>query len=165
MVRSPRAPTAAQQHRRIGDFVKLGPNITTSQLEEELLNSSSGDLTDGKLRPQGLLPKLATGSLYFEDVDRLPLSAQRRLSTLCQEREFRRSGESFLRRCDTALLSPRRLLRATPMAQDTHRYRHGYCTTACATATRLRRFHSGNGISTRGTHGQDLQTRPVQFSD
>ena len=69
-----------KQHRRIGDFVKLGPNITTSQLEEELLNSSSGDLTDGKLRPQGLLLNLATGKSVLRG--RGPTSAECSTSTV-----------------------------------------------------------------------------------
>jgi two-component system response regulator HydG len=74
-------------------------------LESELFGAARGAFT-GALEPRdGLLHRADGGTLFLDEVADLPMRAQTSLLRTLQEKEYRRLGESAVRRSDFRLVS------------------------------------------------------------
>src|SRR4051812_9411734 len=79
--------------RRSAPFVKvLCPAIPEDLLESELFGHEKGAFTDAHATKVGRLEAAAGGTLFFDQVEELPLSLQAKLLRVIEERRFERVG-------------------------------------------------------------------------
>ncbi len=78
--------------------------LSEGAIERELFGQSSG-IHPGARERKGQLEMADGGTLFLNEVDRLPMSAQVRLLRFLQEKEFERSGGSTAIRADTRIIS------------------------------------------------------------
>ena len=87
-------------------FVSLNCGaIPESLFENELFGHSAGAYTDAKSTQVGLVEAANGGTLFLDEVDGLSRNNQVKLLRLLQEKEYRRLGDSRLRRANVRLIS------------------------------------------------------------
>jgi two-component system, NtrC family, response regulator GlrR len=74
-------------------------------LENELFGHVGGAFTGARVKSEGLVAAAEGGMLFLDEVDSLPLAAQVKLLRFLQEKEYRRLGETSLRRADIRVLA------------------------------------------------------------
>lgn len=73
--------------------------------ESEMFGHSIGAFTGANGSQPGLVGAAEQGTLFLDEIDALPLSGQVKLLRLIQQREYRRLGESFVRRADIRIIA------------------------------------------------------------
>ena len=92
--------------RAKGPFVAVNcAAIPDSLFENELFGHVEGAYTDARSKSGGLIAASECGSLFFDEVDQLSIRSQVKLLRLLQEKEYRRLGESQLRKADIRVIS------------------------------------------------------------
>jgi len=92
--------------RRDEMFVKLNcGQLSETMLECELFGYTRGAFTGAAQPRAGRLELADQGSLFLDNIDRMPLSLQERLLPVLEKREFRRQGDSRPIRTDIRLLA------------------------------------------------------------
>jgi DNA-binding NtrC family response regulator len=97
--------------------------IPDTLFENEMFGHSAGAYTDARTRSEGLVTAADGGTLFFDEVDHLPPAAQVKLLRLLQEKEYRRLGETRVRRANVRVISatntePERAIECGGLRQD-----------------------------------------------
>ena len=79
--------------------------MPTELVENELFGHVKGAYTTAHAGRSGLVREAEGGSLFLDDVDCLPLSAQVKLLRFVQEREYRPVGSNSVQRADVRLIA------------------------------------------------------------
>jgi two-component system, NtrC family, response regulator GlrR len=79
--------------------------IPSSLFENEFFGHAAGAFTGARRNADGLLAEAEGGTLFLDEVDALAKHDQVKLLRVLQEREFRRLGESFVRRANVRIVS------------------------------------------------------------
>jgi two-component system, NtrC family, response regulator GlrR len=74
-------------------------------IEDELFGHVKGAYTHAHMNRLGLVHEAQGGTLFLDDVDCLPLSAQSKLLRFLQEREYRPVGSNTIRRADVRVIA------------------------------------------------------------
>jgi two-component system response regulator GlrR len=74
-------------------------------IEDELFGHVKGAYTHAHVNRLGLVHEAQGGTLFLDDVDCLPLSAQSKLLRFLQEREYRPVGSNHVRRADVRVIA------------------------------------------------------------
>jgi transcriptional regulator with PAS, ATPase and Fis domain len=74
-------------------------------LENELFGQAGGAVTGPPPQGKGLVDAADGGTLYFDQVDSLTLICQVKLLRLLQEKEYRRLGETRIRRVNVRIIA------------------------------------------------------------
>ena len=74
-------------------------------IEDELFGHVKGAYTHAHVNRLGLVHEAQGGTLFLDDVDCLPLSAQSKLLRFLQEREYRPVGSNQVRRADVRVIA------------------------------------------------------------
>ena len=74
-------------------------------VEDELFGHAKGAYTTAMVAREGLVREAEGGSLFLDDVDCLPLSAQAKLLRFLQEREYRLIGANTVRHADVRVIA------------------------------------------------------------
>ncbi|WP_223642386.1 sigma 54-interacting transcriptional regulator [Corallococcus sp. EGB] len=94
-----------RSHQR-GLFVAINCGALPSELlENELFGHVSGAFTGARPTSEGLVASAEAGTLFLDEVDSLALASQVKLLRFIQEREYRRLGESRMRRADVRIVA------------------------------------------------------------
>ncbi len=92
--------------RASGPFVAVNCGALPPDLiENELFGHAAGAYTGAQRLQGGLVEGAEHGTLFFDEVDALPLQAQAKLLRFLQEREYRPLGTSRPRRADVRVIS------------------------------------------------------------
>ena len=87
-------------------FVALNASSISDELfESEMFGHAKGAFTGATSAREGQVAAAEGGTLFIDEVAELTPRAQARLLRFVQEREYRRVGESFLRRADLRVLT------------------------------------------------------------
>jgi len=96
----------AQSPRARGSFVAVNcAALPDALLESELFGHARGAFTGALQAREGLLQRADGGTLLLDEVADLPMRAQIALLRTLQEKEYRRLGESSVRRSNFRLVS------------------------------------------------------------
>jgi DNA-binding NtrC family response regulator len=96
----------ACSRRRDGPFVVVNcSNLGGDLLENEIFGHARGAYTGAHAAGEGLASAAEGGTLFLDEVDSLPLSSQAKLLRFVQQREYRRLGETFVRRADVRFIA------------------------------------------------------------
>ncbi|MFX0194761.1 MAG: sigma-54 dependent transcriptional regulator [Candidatus Hodarchaeota archaeon] len=79
--------------------------IPTELMENELFGHVRGAFTGASLSQAGVIQEAEGGTLFLDDIDALPLSAQVKLLRLLQEKEYRRLGSPKVCQTDVRIIS------------------------------------------------------------
>ena len=79
--------------------------MPTELIENELFGHAKGAFTTAHMSRSGLVSEAEGGSLFLDDVDCLPLSAQVKLLRFLQEHEYRPVGSTTLHRADVRVIA------------------------------------------------------------
>lgn len=79
--------------------------IPTELMENELFGHVRGAFTGASLSQAGLIQEAEGGTLFLDDIDCLPFSAQVKLLRLLQEKEYRRLGSPKVGQADVRVIS------------------------------------------------------------
>jgi DNA-binding NtrC family response regulator len=79
--------------------------IPTELMENELFGHVRGAFTGASFSQTGLIHEADGGTLFLDDVDCLPLSAQVKLLRFLQEKEYRRLGSPKLAHADVRIIA------------------------------------------------------------
>ena len=79
--------------------------IPLELMESELFGHVKGAYTTAVTAREGLVPEAEGGTLFLDDIDCLPLSAQAKLLRFLQEREYRMVGENRVRHADVRVIA------------------------------------------------------------
>jgi DNA-binding NtrC family response regulator len=79
--------------------------IPDSIFENEMFGHAAGAYTDGGRRAEGLISAAEGGTLFLDEVDSLSQSAQVKVLRLLQEKEYRRLGDTRLRKANVRFLA------------------------------------------------------------
>ncbi|MBI2354916.1 MAG: sigma-54-dependent Fis family transcriptional regulator [Deltaproteobacteria bacterium] len=79
--------------------------IPEALIESELFGHKKGAFTGAVSDRPGLFEQAERGTLFLDEIGELPLSMQTKLLRVIQEREFRRIGDSVVRKADVRILS------------------------------------------------------------
>lgn len=79
--------------------------IPTELMENELFGHVRGAYTGASLSQTGLVHEADGGTLFLDDIDCLPLSAQVKLLRFLQEKEYRRLGSPKVRQADVRIIA------------------------------------------------------------
>jgi two-component system, NtrC family, response regulator GlrR len=74
-------------------------------LENELFGHVGGAFTGARPQSDGLVAAAEGGTLFFDEIDSLPLPCQVKLLRFLQEREYRRLGETRLRSANVRIVA------------------------------------------------------------
>src|SRR5690242_2056168 len=74
-------------------------------LENELFGHVGGAFTGARPQSDGLVAAAEGGTLFFDEIDSLPLPCQVKLLRFLQEKEYRRLGETRLRRANVRIVA------------------------------------------------------------
>lgn len=86
-------------------FVPINCGSMPSELfENELFGHEQGAFTDARQSRRGLIAETEGGTLFFDEVDSLPLSAQVKLLRFLQERQYRPLGGHY-RQADVRVIA------------------------------------------------------------
>lgn len=92
--------------RRNNPFVAVNcAAIPESLIESELFGHKKGAFTGAVADRPGLFEQAEGGTLFLDEIGELPLLMQTRLLRVLQEREFRRVGDSVVRKSDVRILT------------------------------------------------------------
>ena len=95
-----------RSHRAKAPFIPVNCGALPSDLiENELFGHVGGAFTGARPQSFGLVAEAEGGTLFLDEVDSLPLSAQAKLLRFVQEKEYRRLGETRLRRADLRIVA------------------------------------------------------------
>lgn len=78
--------------------------LTTALFETELFEQSSGQCTDRRVRPAGLVQSARGGTLFLSDLHKLPGPAYVKLSSLIHDQEYRRIGNQHVATADIRIV-------------------------------------------------------------
>jgi DNA-binding NtrC family response regulator len=96
----------ACSRRRGGRFVALNASSLSDELfESEMFGHARGAFTGAQLARDGYVAEAEAGTLFIDEVADLSLRAQAKLLRLLQAREYRRLGETELRRADIRVVT------------------------------------------------------------
>ena len=79
--------------------------IPESLIESELFGHKKGSFTGAGADRPGLFEQAEGGTLFLDEIGELPLLMQTKLLRVLQEREFRRVGDSVVRKTDVRILT------------------------------------------------------------
>jgi DNA-binding NtrC family response regulator len=79
--------------------------LPTELFENEVFGHVGGAFTGARQYSEGLVSAAEGGTLFFDEVDSLSLSAQVKLLRFLQEKEYRRLGEARLRRANVRIVA------------------------------------------------------------
>jgi two-component system response regulator AtoC len=92
--------------RRQAAFVPVNCGaLPADLLENELFGHVRGAFTGARLHSEGLVAAADGGTLFFDEVDALALISQVKLLRFLQEKEYRRLGETRLRRANVRIIA------------------------------------------------------------
>jgi DNA-binding NtrC family response regulator len=74
-------------------------------IENELFGHVAGAFTGARPQSEGLVAAAEGGTLFFDEVDSLPLACQAKLLRFLQDKEYRRLGETRLRRANVRIVA------------------------------------------------------------
>ena len=79
--------------------------IPLDLIESELFGHVRGAYTTANTSRQGLVAEAESGTLFLDDIDCLPLSAQSKMLRFLQEREYRMLGANAVRKADVRVIA------------------------------------------------------------
>jgi DNA-binding NtrC family response regulator len=92
--------------RAAGNFVAVNCGGMPSELfENELFGHVGGAFTGARQKSEGLVAEAENGTLFIDEVDSLPMPCQVKLLRFVQEKEYRRLGETRLRKADVRFIA------------------------------------------------------------
>ena len=95
-----------QSPRAKAAFVPVNCGAIPDQLlENELFGHVGGAFTGAQPRTEGLVATAEGGTLFLDEVDTLSLAGQVKLLRFIQQKEYRRLGETRLRRADVRFIA------------------------------------------------------------
>ena len=95
-----------QSPRAKASFVPVNCGAIPDQLlENELFGHVGGAFTGAQPRTEGLVATAEGGTLFLDEVDTLSLAGQVKLLRFIQQKEYRRLGETRLRRADVRFIA------------------------------------------------------------
>jgi two-component system response regulator GlrR len=95
-----------QSDRRAASFVAVNCGALASDLlENELFGHIGGAFTGARPQHQGLVAEAEEGTLFLDEVDTLSPANQVKLLRFIQEKEYRRLGESRVRRVNVRFVA------------------------------------------------------------
>ena len=95
-----------RSHRAKAPFVPINcGGLPSDLIENELFGHVGGAFTGARPQSTGLVAEAEGGTLFLDEVDSLPLAAQAKLLRFLQEKEYRRLGETRLRRADLRIVA------------------------------------------------------------
>jgi DNA-binding NtrC family response regulator len=74
-------------------------------IENELFGHVGGAFTGARPHSDGLVAAAEGGTLFFDEIDSLPLPCQVKLLRFLQDKEYRRLGETRLRRANVRIVA------------------------------------------------------------
>jgi two-component system, NtrC family, response regulator GlrR len=80
-------------------------NLSSHLLENEVFGHARGAYTGAHAAMGGIAAAAEGGSLFLDEVDTLPAASQAKLLRFIQTKEYRRLGETSLRRADVRLIA------------------------------------------------------------
>ncbi|RKH44858.1 sigma 54-interacting transcriptional regulator [Corallococcus llansteffanensis] len=87
-------------------FIPVNCGALPAELfENELFGHQSGAFTGARTRTQGLVAEAEHGTLFLDEVDALPLSAQVKLLRFIQQKEYRPLGASRMQHSDVRIIA------------------------------------------------------------
>lgn len=87
-------------------FVPVNCGALPAELfENELFGHVSGAFTGARARSQGLVAEAEHGTLFLDEVDALPLSAQVKLLRFIQQKEYRPLGATRMQQSDVRIIA------------------------------------------------------------
>jgi DNA-binding NtrC family response regulator len=88
------------------NFVAVNCGGMPSELfENELFGHVGGAFTGARQKADGLAAEAESGTLFIDEVDSLPMPCQVKLLRFVQEKEYRRLGETRLRKADVRFIA------------------------------------------------------------
>jgi two-component system, NtrC family, response regulator GlrR len=95
-----------RSRRRTGPFVVVNcSNLTGDLLENEIFGHARGAYTGAHAAGDGLAASAEGGTLFLDEIDALPKTSQAKLLRFIQQREYRRLGETRVRRADVRFIA------------------------------------------------------------
>jgi DNA-binding NtrC family response regulator len=95
-----------RSHRSKAPFIPVNcGGLPSDLIENELFGHVGGAFTGARPQSAGLVAEAEGGTLFLDEVDSLPLAAQAKLLRFLQEKEYRRLGETRLRRADLRIVA------------------------------------------------------------
>jgi two-component system response regulator AtoC len=92
--------------RNKAEFVPVNcGGLPADLLENELFGHVGGAFTGAKPQTEGLIATAEAGTLFFDEVDSLALICQVKLLRFLQEKEYRRLGETRIRRANVRIIA------------------------------------------------------------
>jgi len=92
--------------RSRGPFVPLNcGGIPAELFENELFGHAEGAFTGARQRAEGLVAAAENGSLFLDEIDSLPMPSQVKLLRFLQNREYRRLGETTVRKANVRIIA------------------------------------------------------------
>jgi two-component system, NtrC family, response regulator GlrR len=89
-----------------GNFVAVNCGGMPSELfENELFGHVGGAFTGARQKSEGLVDEAENGTLFIDEVDSLPMPCQVKLLRFVQEKEYRRLGETRLRKANVRFIA------------------------------------------------------------
>ena len=96
----------AASRRRDKPFVAVNcANLSEDMLENEIFGHARGAFTGAQSGAHGIAATADGGTLFLDEIDALPLPCQAKILRFAQMREYRRLGETYLRRSDVRLIA------------------------------------------------------------
>ena len=98
----------AHHHSRRGEgpFVAVNcSNLANDLLENEIFGHARGAYTGAHAGGDGLATSAEGGTLFFDEIDTLPKISQAKLLRFIQQREYRRLGETRVRRANVRFIA------------------------------------------------------------
>ena len=93
-------------NRRVKPFVAVNCGaIPENLIESELFGHKKGSFTGAVADRPGLFEQADGGTLFLDEIGELPLLLQTKLLRVLQEREFRRVGDSVVRKTDVRVVT------------------------------------------------------------
>jgi two-component system response regulator GlrR len=79
--------------------------VPVTLFENELFGHVGGAFTGARASSEGLVSEAEGGTLFLDEIDALEISAQVKLLRFLQEREYRRLGESRIRKANVRIIT------------------------------------------------------------
>src|SRR4051812_16506429 len=95
-----------RSHRAKAPFVPINCSAFPAELvENELFGHIGGAFTGARSQSSGLIEAAEGGTLFFDEVNSLPIGAQAKVLRFLQQKEYRRLGETRLRHADIRIVA------------------------------------------------------------
>lgn len=96
----------AHSPRQKGPFVVLNlQELNEMLLQSELFGHARGAFTGAESDKAGLVEFAQGGTLFLDEINKTDISTQRRILRLAADREYRRVGETRIRKADIAIIA------------------------------------------------------------